>query len=156
MRAALSEPSWLGQIFVTCFVQMSFCILVGVQFVCRAWCELWNLCNKHSKASRQCLARDHPYADVFFCWPGSEAGGRLGLAFVGRGGHRWRRVRKNNSLWQKKSTLRTGFVAGHVRRPSTPRVSGRHMLDSPSIPRFVTPGHPRPSHSPISKLFVMI
>ena len=109
MRVALSEPSWLGQIFVTCFVQMSFCILVGVQFVCRAWCELWNLCNKQSKASRQCLARDHPCTDVFFCWPGSEAGGRLGLAFVGRGGHRWRRVRKNNSLLQQKSTLLTGL-----------------------------------------------
>ena len=52
---------------------------------------------KHKrKCQKLCrrLARETSFVDVFFCCPGSGAGGRLGLDFVWARGQLERRVRK--------------------------------------------------------------
>ena len=53
---------------------MWLCYHVVLRFVCKAGCELWNLRNEQSNASIQCLARDDPYADVFFYSPWRATG----------------------------------------------------------------------------------
>ena len=83
----LHHLGW-GQMFLILFASLWLCFRLVVRLVCKAGWELWNLCNERGNATIQCLARDDPYAGVFFSSPWSGAGWRLGIAFEGSGGCR--------------------------------------------------------------------